>query len=400
MLWVALHFRLPLPATLEPIAAWLCQFTPKVSLEPPQALLAEVQGSLRYLGGIEALLGRVRAGLAELDVEASLAFASTPRAALWRARAGQDVFEQLPLEVAGDAEAIAFLKSLGLSTMGEVMRLPRDGLARRGGQPLLDELDRALGALPEPRKFFVLPPQFEVRLELPGAVSQAEGVLFAARRLLLQLEGLLAARQAGVRGFTLTLFHVRKKTRLPIQLASPARDTRRFSSLLHEKLSAVSLLEPVEAIGLEARDFTPLAGRTAGMFGDAQADEEDWAKLVERLQGRLGHGAVHGLATQPDHRPEHAWRRVEPGEWDPREFVQPGPRPTWLLEPPRRLAQGDFESQPEPRFEILAGPERIECGWWDGDDAKRDYFVARSPDAALLWVYRDAGEWFLHGVFA
>jgi len=49
---------------------------------------------------------------------------------------------------------------------------------------------------------------------------------------------------------------------------------------------------------------------------------------------------------------------------------------------------------------VDAGPERIESGWWDGDDAKRDYFVARLPNASLAWVYREEGEWFLHGLFA
>ena len=43
--------RTPFPllpqGTLEAIAAWACQFTPRVSLEPPQALLLEVEGSLR-----------------------------------------------------------------------------------------------------------------------------------------------------------------------------------------------------------------------------------------------------------------------------------------------------------------------------------------------------------------
>ena len=48
----------------------------------------------------------------------------------------------------------------------------------------------------------------------------------------------------------------------------------------------------------------------------------------------------------------------------------------------------------------LAGPERIECGWWDGDEARRDYFVARLRTASLAWVYREDGEWFLHGLFA
>jgi len=127
------------------------------------------------------------------------------------------------------------------------------------------------------------------------------------------------------------------------------------------------------------------------MFGDAACEAEGWARLLERLRARLGHGAVCGLAAQPDHRPEHAWRRVEPGEWDPREALPPGPRPLWLLEP-QRLKEGEFTA--------LAGPERIESGWWDGDDAKRDYFVARLQNASLAWVYREAGEWYLHGLFA
>ena len=54
----------------------------------------------------------------------------------------------------------------------------------------------------------------------------------------------------------------------------------------------------------------------------------------------------------------------------------------------------------EGEFALLAGPERIESGWWDGDEAKRDYFVARLPNASLAWVYREAGEWYLHGLFA
>jgi protein ImuB len=257
---------------------------------------------------------------------------------------------------------------------------------------LLDQLDQALGRLPEPREFFVPPPRFSAALELPGAVSHAEGVLFAARRLLLQLEGLLAARHAGIREFSLDLLHPKKSMSIMVRLASPSRETARFERLLRERLATVSLAEPVEAIRLEAENFAPLPGRNAAMFGDAPAEAEGWAQLLERLRMRLGHAAVHGLTAQPDHRPEHAWRRVEPGDWDPREFVQPGARPTWLLEAPRRLAQADFE--------LLAGPERIECGWWDGDEAKRDYFIAGLPGASLAWIYREGGEWFLHGYFA
>ena len=36
-------------------------------------------------------------------------------------------------------------------------------------------------------------------------------------------------------------------------------------------------------------------------------------QLVERLRARLGDAAVTGLRPHPDHRPELAWRCMEPG---------------------------------------------------------------------------------------
>ena len=111
----------------------------------------------------------------------------------------------MPLEAVCQGETKLFLQSVGLHTAGDLLRLPRDGLAQRCGQALIDELDRALGRLPEPRAFFEPPPRFSARLELPALVAHAEGLVFAARRLLVQLEGLLAARHAGIRRFTLTL---------------------------------------------------------------------------------------------------------------------------------------------------------------------------------------------------
>lgn len=52
------------------------------------------------------------------------------------------------------------------------------------------------------------------------------------------------------------------------------------------------------------------------------------------------------------------------------------------------------------------GPERIESGWWDGGDVRRDYYVAQTPGGGRAWIFRDHrrgtddGEWWLHGWFA
>ena len=55
---------------------------------------------------------------------------------------------------------------------------------------------------------------------------------------------------------------------------------------------------------------------------------------------------------------------------------------------------------------LLAGPERLETGWWDADGISRDYYEARNPRGRRLWVFRvrqrreaDAGYWYLHGYF-
>src|SRR5512134_2327318 len=117
MLWLALHFPSLLPDALEPVAAWACQFTPKVSLEPPQELLLEVQGSLRLHGGLEGLQERLAAGLVALGFTARCATAPTPRAALWLARGQGEAFEALPVEVT--RLDIEFFRSIGVGTVGE-----------------------------------------------------------------------------------------------------------------------------------------------------------------------------------------------------------------------------------------------------------------------------------------
>jgi protein ImuB len=52
---------------------------------------------------------------------------------------------------------------------------------------------------------------------------------------------------------------------------------------------------------------------------------------------------------------------------------------------PERQGRPVLEGQP---LRLLAGPERIEAGWWDGPAAARDYFIAGTPAGVLVWIYR------------
>ena len=380
------------------MAAWACRFTPRVSLEPPQGLALEVEGSLRFFSGADALRKRVSAGLEALGFKAEIASGPTARAALWRAAGGGAALEDLPVSVTGlDEEALALLAGLGTRTLGDLLRLPREGVARRWGKDLVEALDRALGRLPEPREFFAPPARFAQKLELPAQVSEAQSALFALRRLLAQLEGFLAARQAGVRAFRVLLVHPDcAPTEVSVGLASASRGEAHFTRLLLERFQRLELPQPIEAVRLEAQDLEPLAEKTAALFGGPGEGGEEWLRLVERLQARLGGEAVHGLGLHDDHRPECAFCRVDFQKGNSKEMKEqgesPGPRPLWLLEEPLPLSEGEFA--------LLAGPERIESGWWDGKEARRDYFIARAGES-LAWIYREReGGWFMHGFFA
>jgi len=407
------------------LAGWAAQFTPSVALELPDALVLEVSGSLGLFGGLKRIATGLREGCARMGFTALIAAAPTPRGAAWLARTGREILmadptrleealATLPMRVlAGDADTFEALAAIGATRVADVLNLPRAGLARRFGPRLLDDLDRALGRTPDPRTFFVPPATFGARLELPAEVTQAEALLFAARRLFVQLEGFLAARAAGVRRLVLRLFHREARfTEVPIGFVAPSRDAVHFTTLARERLATLALPDPVRALALAADDIVPFAGEPLALFADGAHAPGDWQKLVERLRARLGTAAVHGVAVAAEHRPEYASapspltrERGTSSARSPQavDRAEMGLRPFWLLPAPRPLAEIDAVPHHGGPLRLLAGPERIESGWWDGIDVARDYFVAQAPDRSLVWVYRERrapGGWFLHGLFA
>lgn len=394
------------------IAAWAMQCTSNVALDFPDLVLLEVSGSLKLFGGLGEIVAKLRQGLAAMGYSVRLAAAPTARAASWFARAGkhcliadaallEDELRALPLSVLQSAKEEA-LSSIGAGSIGDLLALPRDGLARRFGQGLLDALDQALGRLPDPRGAFVLPEKFCAVIELPAEATQAEALLFASRRLLAQLEGFLAARAAGTRRLVLSLSHrAAPATRIELGLVAACREAAHFAQLARERLQQTALPEAVRAIALEVQAIEPLEHSSRNLFSDALREEGNWPRLIERLRSRLGAAAVHGMALCADHRPERASTQAEPGA---RQLALDFElRPFWLLARPQALEENAAVPCHHGPLKLLAGPERIESGWWDGADTARDYFVARAANDALLWVYRErspAGAWYLHGIFS
>ena len=337
------------------------------------------------------------------------------------------LLDTLPLHVLDGAQShLATLTGIGCATLGQLRRLPRAGLARRFGKALLSEIDRAYGNEVQVHRWYEAPETIDLKLELPARVDNTDALLFASRRLLLQLTGWLTARHAAVACITLWLHHeplhrrgegnTARSTPVTILLAAPSRDADHLGLLLRERLGHVVLVAPVIEIALVADQIATQAAPNTELFPTLANDTENIVRLVERLQSRLGPAAVCQLATSADHRPERS--HLSPALSQRRTAVRRTAmsipvgagtmgRPGWLLTQPLALLTRQHKPFYQSPLTLLAGPERIESGWWDDALALRDYFIAENDRHVLLWIFRlrpdvqeREADWFLHGFFA
>ena len=349
---------------------------------------------------------------------------------------------------------VASLERMGCRTWGALRALPRAGVARRLGAGVLQVLDQALGDAPEAHAWLQLPEQFVLTTELPALAASADALLWSASRSLTALQAWLQARQQGVLALELAWRHDLRRVdgvpiapwhALPVRTAQPTHELAHLRRLLAENLARTPLAAPANQITLRALETAPLPHASASLLppdGSSGTDGEGeaWHQLVERLSARLGAGQVQSVTLQADHRPEcmQRWQpmaatapggavaRVLQGEHAPEAVLWP----TWLLRTPQRLAMQGHRPCYQGPLGLLAGPHRFDAAWWeegacaqeaDGGEGgqgpqgrsglvQRDYFVALSPVAGRIWIYRErlahapAGasrdRWFLQGLYA
>jgi len=441
-LWAGIHLpECGSGQELEQLASRTLRFTPRVSLEPPDGLLLEVKGSLKLFAGLAALRDELRSESLALQRQAVLAFAPTPLAALVAARAGRSLeiidsaqligqLTSVPLAaLRWPEETLARLSCLGVRTIGEVLRLPRAGFARRFGNAPLAMLDELTGRSPQVRAAFRARECFRRRRELECELASLARLRAALTPLFADLGRFLRSRQCGVVELECHLQHRQAPPTLCVlSLAAPAADPAHLAALLGERLDALRLPEPVRACELYAAALLPhrpphrslwQPGEHGGEAGEESGD------LIERLRARLGPRAVHGLGLRAEHRPEAGWMLTGPppvltraraaspshavrggtsGDAGCAGSVQPPLllRPLWILAAPQPLIVRDGRPRRRGALRLASEPERIESGWWDGAGIARDYYTAIDIHGVRLWVFREREAphgWFLHGVF-
>ena len=472
---------------LNRLALWAMRYAPFVApwneASGADGLFIDMTGAAHLVGGEARLLVDLDRRLSAFGLAPRLAIAGTPGTAWALARYGcmgdrtggrtpgtilapgaeAEALRPLPLAALRLPDAtLSLLRRLGLRRIADVIGAPRAPLAARF-EALLLRLDQALGRVPEPLVPAILPPVYRAQAAFAEPIVSHEHVLEAATRLLDSLAADLANDSVGARVLRLMLFRVMPEAcfqhdgqvqSIEIGLAAPSRDVRHIARLIALRLDrAADALDAdfgFEAAALHVLAAEPLADRQAPLTMDEAAAHPDalaeaLAQLVDRLQQRLGPGAVRQLHPHQSHIPERA-NGVRPlasglraslkrgGEGsDPvsasgeRESEQHTSQ--WIADTPRPLL---LLSRPEPaevvalipegpprqlrwrgvRHQIVhaQGPERIAPEWWRqpaGDAAERDYYTVEDSAGRRFWLYR-AGvygrgtsppQWFIHGVF-
>ncbi|MFC5524514.1 Y-family DNA polymerase [Rhodanobacter ginsengisoli] len=385
------------------LAAVAYRYSSEVSLLP-HAIVLEVSRSMGLFGPWPRLEGLLRADFTALGFRHRISVAPTAHAAYVLAGVddGQAVLapealrralQPVPLRKSRlPAAAAEALPGMGIRTLGQLLSLPRDGLRRRFGAELLAALDRLTGDVPAGLEIFRPPDSFDLRSELQHEVENLAALIFPLRRLTGDLAAWLTGRDGGVQRFVLRLEHRDgSSTDVPVGLLAPERDAGMLFELARGRLEQVQLPAPVLALRLVARELPPFVPAGRDLFDERPANALPIEQLRERLRARLGDRAVHQLGSTTDPRPERAQRIAARDDG----WQEPSPRPTWLLERPIPLRGG------APR--ILAGPERLETGWWDGGEVCRDYYVVETAQGQRAWVFCAPGEqagWMLQGWFA
>jgi protein ImuB len=430
-----------LPADVAADRDALCQlaiefqcFSPLVGLEEsadPESLLSEVTGCTHLWDGEERFLQSVRSYWRGRGYHIHVALAGSLGAAWALAHttslslvpAGHEVQALSGLPIATlrlPLSALERLEALGLSTIGEILRLPRETLASRFGVILPVRVDQALGLLPETFICERLKEPLTTRRDWEVPIEDRFAIDLVCRQLLRELLSMAGLDRMGLLELEGEIQTETGPLKIEIRLVEPTCDERHLSQLVELQLERRTWTGGVVAVRWVALRLGRLEQAQGCWFGDdlESNTSRELNTLIERLSSRLEAKSVLRVELVPDAQPEHAvrlvpWMSAERPRTDG--FTLPleqfRGRPLRLIFRPLPIDVSSIVPDGPPirmtwnRQDFLVirawGPERIATGWWRAHDVERDYYRVEWEDGTQVWVYRDQRNerWYLHGFF-
>lgn len=423
-------------AALERLALWaLRRYSPVVAVDPPDGFLIDATGVAHLFGGEAALLDDLRARLTAAHLRARVGLADSIGAANALARYGarpamiaasgetSAAVAALPLaSLRLDPDLVERLRRLGFESVGDLAATPRAPLALRFGSEPGRRLDQMFGRLAEPIQPIRWPELIQVRRGFAEPIAAPETLARCIGQLVEALCPLLEARGLGARRLDLLFHRVDNIVQaIRVGTAKPAREVKRLTRLLTDRLESVDPGYGIEVMTLAAVLAEPLPYRQDDTLG--RTVDADVSDLVDILANRIGANKLYRAAPAESDLPERAVRIIAPlAPASGATWPEHWPRPSRLLSPPEPVdTVALLPDQPPVHFtwrgvrrrvKRADGPERVFGEWWRHNAetvAVRDYFVIEDESGERFWLYRSGdGEdpatgdlrWYIHGVFA
>ena len=342
-------------------------FSPGVepSEDEPGVFWIDASGLLGLESSLEKWAERIRDTLREHHFVAHIAVGFSRFGVYTLARCGRGsvVFETPEHETRAmcgvrldrlhlDAKLREDLAKLGVLTVGDLVQLPVDGLARRFGTKRCTYIDSP--PAPWPRRWirYRTDNAIDARIELEYPETDALRLTFIIKRVLPALLDRAAAYGHGLSGLNIDfLLDDSSREEVAVRTAEPTLDAAQILDLVRLKLDTLVLSSGAMEIGLNV-DSTPTDKEQLGLFSEKpQRDLSAANRAFARLRAEFGHLSVVWSRLHHAHLPEatFSWepldrahfpapRKVRQRPLMRRIFDRPVPLPHRGNHEPRRLA--------------------------------------------------------------
>jgi protein ImuB len=430
-------------------------FSPCVEDAAADTVILDLAGMESLFGSLSQIAHNLFSRAVEFGLDANVAIASNPDAAVLAARgfsgvtviaAGKEAEKlgALSLDVLfvgakREDDPNRLLETLdrwGIRNLRALAALPEVAMSERLGQEGLGLQKLARGTVSRTLVPVEAPMIFEEAVELEYPIVLLEPLAFLLNRLLENICARLAARALHTQELRLTLDldssasldravnqRLSNSEHPPFQrtltFPLPMLDAKLFLKLLQLDLNAHPPGAPILKIHLAAE---PARSRSAqgGLFQPPSPEPEKLELTLARIAGLVGESRVGALELLDTHRGEgFRMRRFVPGTTS-KKTSQPAKEKSAIaalrrFRPPLRvtvtfengeIARIDCPRKKEVQGSVLwkAGPWRSSGDWWERDPWARDEWdiaLANQEETGLYRLVHDllGGGWFVEGTY-
>ena len=321
-----------------------------------------------------------------------------------------DFLAPLPLtRLSPQLDAASTLTRWGLSSIGELARLPESEVAARLGELGRELHYAARGIDPRPLIPRPLPPDFREGMELEWPLVALDPFLFIANSALERLSTRMEMQGFACKRLELTMnLEPDGYAARAIELPAPTRDVKTMLTLLRLDLEKAPPGAPVTGFTIVAHPDRPRRAQLS-LFGPAALSPEKLATTVARLVALLGEERVGMALADDSHLPERFGigeyapppppdRRLKPeksrGLLAVRVFRPP--MPVEVIMNGEQIASVKGEGDVCGTVRTYSGPWRVESDWWTETPAAREYWDVELDGGAVYRLYQsEKREWLV-----